>query len=194
MARFGFATTDFTEYFDSAAAIMDPTKTAATSGQYTQLQRPGPMFDGGMVSVQSTGSGKSGIFLIAPKYQMSANGMYEAGWGINLGANFVLRQGYAQPFYRSRVASGDPVLGNKDVLLVTSVDEFRLDPVSSVDVRVEKAFKFNRSSFALDFDLFNAFNSATVLQRQLDARVTTYNNILEVMNPRIARLGVRFFF
>jgi hypothetical protein len=33
-----------------------------------------------------------------------------------------------------------------------------------------------------------------VLQRQLDARVTTYNAVREVMNPRIIRLGARFFF
>jgi len=33
-----------------------------------------------------------------------------------------------------------------------------------------------------------------VLGKQYNARVTTYNQVLEIMNPRIARLGVRFFF
>jgi len=80
------------------------------------------------------------------------------------------------------------------VLLTNGADEFRLDTVSSLDARVEKMFKFGKSSFAFDLDIFNLFNNATVLGKQYNARVTTYNQVLEIMNPRIARLGVRFFF
>jgi hypothetical protein len=197
MGRFGFGSTSYNEYFDSSAAIIDPTRTPYASDQFgstAQLQNAGPLFNGGPVATRSTGSGKTGVYLVAPKYQLSANGMYEGPWGFDFGANFVLRQGYVQPFYRSRVASGDPVLGNKNALLVNTIDEFRLDSVSTFDARVEKKFTFSRTNLALDFDVFNLFNQATVLQRQLDARLTTFDNILEVMNPRIARLGVRFFF
>jgi hypothetical protein len=42
--------------------------------------------------------------------------------------------------------------------------------------------------------VFNALNHNTTLQQQLNARVGTFNSILEVMNPRIARLGVRLSF
>ena len=66
---------------------------------------------------QSTGSGKSGIYMVAPAYQFVANGSYEAIWGISIGANLVARQGYAEPFFQSNVATGDP-LGRKTVLLV----------------------------------------------------------------------------
>jgi hypothetical protein len=194
MARLGFATTSYNEYFPTRASYMDPTRTPWVSTQYQNMQRSGPLVDGGPVATRSTGSGKSGIYLIAPKYQFSANGLYQAPWGLNFGANFVYRQGYAQPYYRDRVASGDPVLGNKEALLVNEVDQFRLDNVGSLDARVEKMFKFGKSSVALDLDLFQMLNSSTVLQRQLNARVTTYNSVLEVMNPRIARLGVRFLF
>jgi len=197
MARAGFSTASFNEYFDSAAAILDPTRTPWFSDQFgstAQLQRSGPMFDGGPVAIRSTGSGKSGIYLVSPKYQFTANGMYQGPWGLDFGANFVLRQGYVQPFYRDRVNTGDAVLANKEVLLVSTIDQFRLGAVSTLDGRVEKMFKFNRTSLALDLDVFNLINNATILQRQLNARLTTYNNILEVMNPRIARLGVRFFF
>jgi hypothetical protein len=194
MARIGFASTSWNEYFDSPAAILDPTRTPSASGQYTSLQESGPLQNGGPVVVRSSGSGKSQIYLLPPKYQMSANGMYQGPWGLDFGANWVLRQGYGEPFYRDRVATKDPVLGNKRLLLTSSVDQFRLDPVSSLDARIEKMFKFDRTSFALDLDVFNLFNSATVLGRQYNARVTTYNTVQEIMNPRIARLGVRFFF
>ena len=55
-------------------------------------------------------------------------------------------------------------------------------------------FHFAKTNLALDLDVFNLFNNATTLGIQYDARVGTYNSILEIQNPRIARLGVRFSF
>ena len=54
-----------------------------------------PQEDGGLVVRSSTGSGKSGIFQVLPSYQFIATGLYEAPWGIKLGANMVSRQGFA---------------------------------------------------------------------------------------------------
>src|SRR5439155_939889 len=54
--------------------------------------------------------------------------------------------------------------------------------------------QFGTTNVALDLDVFNLFNAATVLQYQANARVSTFNNILEVTQPRIIRLGARFFF
>jgi hypothetical protein len=193
MARLGFASSSWTEHFASPAAILDKTPTSNTSGQFQNLQASGPLIDGGPVVVQTTGSGKSGIYLIAPKYQISANGMYQAPWGIDLGVNFNLRQGYGEPFFRSRVNTNDSVVSVKNLLLVAP-DANRLDTVSTLDGRLEKMFKFQRTSLALDLDVFNLLNRSTVLGKQYDARLTTFGNTLEIMNPRIARLGVRFFF
>jgi hypothetical protein len=125
-----------------------------------------------------------------------ANGLYEARWGVNIGASLVTRQGFAEPFFQSNVLTGDP-LGRKTVLLVPTVDGFRLPAVTSLDGRLEKAFTFGSARIALDFDVFNLFNAGTVLGRQYDARLTGptgFNEVLEIMNPRIARLGVRFTF
>jgi hypothetical protein len=43
-------------------------------------------------------------------------------------------------------------------------------------------------------DFFNLFNSATVLGRQYDLASTTFNEVQEIMNPRIIRFGVRVGF
>jgi hypothetical protein len=115
---------------------------------------------------------------------------------LNFGANLVTRQGYAEPFFQSNVATGDP-LGRKTVLLVNQVDDFRLSSVTSLDGRVEKRFTFGSTHFALDFDVFNVLNSGTTLGKQYDARLTGptgFDQTLEIMNPRIARLGARFTF
>ncbi|MGH9200616.1 MAG: hypothetical protein ACRD2A_05210, partial [Vicinamibacterales bacterium] len=187
MARLGFSTNDHREYFDDPnLSIEDPTPTPAN-----------PLKEGGLVVRQTTGSGKSGIFMILPKYQFIANGLWQGPWGINLGANIVTRQGFAQPYFRSRVATTDPLQGSKSVLFTPDVGEHRLPAVTSFDFRIEKAFRIQRANLIFDVDIFNLTNEATVLGRQYDLRLTGptgYNQILEVMNPRILRLGMRINF
>ena len=196
MARLGFSTNDWREYFDDPnLSIVDPTRGPAPQ---TPAPRPfaGPQVNGGLVIRKSGGSGKSNIFLVAPAYQIVANGAYQGPWGLNFGANLVTRQGYVEPFFRSSVSTGDP-LGRKQVLLVNNIDDFRLPAVTSLDARVEKRFTFGSTHVAFDFDVFNLANAGTVLGKQYDARLTGatgFGNTLEIMNPRIARLGLRFTF
>jgi hypothetical protein len=195
MARLGFSTNDWREYFDDpAVAIIDPTPAPAL--RLPNRPFAGPLVNGGLTVRKSGGSGKSNIFLVAPKYQIVANGSYQGPWGFNFGANLVARQGYAEPFFQSNVSTGDP-LGRKEVLLTQTVDDFRLPAVTSLDGRIEKRFTFGSAHIALAFDVFNVLNSGTVLGKQYDARLTGatgFGNVLEIMNPRIARLGARFTF
>jgi hypothetical protein len=70
-------------------------------------------------------------------------------------------------------------------------------PAAAFDLRAEKMFTFGGRQLALSADLFNLFNSATVLGRQYDVTATGatgYNQPLEIMNPRLLRFGVRFQF
>jgi hypothetical protein len=184
MARFGFSTNDHREYFDSLEGY--------APGDLTPSQT-NPQKDGGIVVRSSTGSGKSGIFQVLPNYQFIATGLYEANWGIKLGANMVTREGFAMQYAHSQVATGDPLAARKTILLVDA-GEFRLPTVTSFDARVGKEFAFNRYRINLDLDIFNLFNSATVLGRQYDLRVTNADQVLEIMNPRVFRLGARFNF
>ena len=187
MARFGFSTNDHREYFDNrATAIGDPTPT-----------NNNPLVDGGLVIAQSTASGKTGVYQVLPKYQFIANGMYQAPFGFDLGLNLVTRQGFSQPWFRSSVSTGDYFSARKTVLLVNDVGANRLPSVTSVDARIGKVFKIQKVSINLDLDIFNIFNSGTVLQRQYDFRLTGatgFNQDLEIMNPRILRLGARINF
>jgi hypothetical protein len=194
MGRFGFASSSWNEYFDSSSAILDRTPTAAESGEFAKFTAAGPLINGGPVVISSAGSGKSQIYSVAPKYQLSANGMYQAPWGIDVGANLLFRQGYAEPFNRTRVATGDALVPSKTVLIAPSADASRLPNVTSLDARLEKMFKFGRTNLAVDLDVFNILNEGTTLGLQYDARVATYSQVAEIMQPRIARLGVRFVF
>jgi hypothetical protein len=194
MGRFGFASSSWNEYFDGPNAILDKTPTPATSGEFSKFTTAGPLVNGGPVVISSAGSGKSQIYSVAPKYQFSANGMYQAPWGIDIGANLLFRQGYAEPFNRTRVSSHDPLVPSKTVLIAPTADASRLPSVTSLDARLEKMFKFGRTNLAFDLDVFNILNEGTTLGLQYDARVTTFGQVQEIMQPRIARLGVRFVF
>jgi hypothetical protein len=184
MARFGFSTNDHREYFDSPAALTDPTASPASPNQ-----------DGGLVVRQSGGSGKSNIYQLLPKYQFIATGLYQAPWGINLAANMVNRQGFASQYHRTQVATADPITRLKTVFVLGEAGDIRLPSVTSLDLRIGKEFGFlQRAKVNLDVDLFNALNSATILGRQFNLTASTADNVQEIMNPRVLRLGVRFNF
>ena len=185
MARVAFSTNDHAEFFDDPAqALQDPTRTTT----FTNI-------DGGQVVVPTTGSGKSEIYLLLPRYQFTASGLYQLPAGVSVGANLVARQGYSTPYFAT-VESSDPSLTEKRVLLVDP-DAARLPAVMTLDLRVEKGFAIGGAHIAVDLDLFNVTNRATVLGRQYDVTAsgsTTFNQPLEIMNPRLARLGARVTF
>jgi len=194
MARVAFASTSWNEYFNGPGAILDPTPTPATSASFANYIAGGPNVGGGPVVVASPDGSPSGVYMLPSKYFFTAKGLYQARWGVDLGANFMLRQGYSEPFFRSLVSTGDPLVPAKTLLLTQGADQFRLDAVSTLDIRVEKKFTFGFANFAVDFDVFNVLNKATTLGVQYDARQSNYGQALEIMNPRIARLGVRMTF
>lgn len=184
MARLGFSTNRHTEHFSGDGALQDP-------GPSTTW----PNIDGGAFVTGTSGSGKSEIYLILPRYQVTASGLYQFAYGINVAASVMAREGYGMPFFEP-VESADPLLPEKRVLLVDP-RESRLPGVATLDLRGEKSFTFGGRELALSVDLFNAFNSATVLGRQYDVTATGttgFNQPLEIMNPRIFRFGVRFQF
>ena len=188
MARVGFSTNKQQEFFDDPnTSITDPTPVPGS-----------PYINGGLVVAASS---KSGSAMLLPKYQLIANGLYQAPAGIDLAFNIVMRQGFGQPWYQSLVRTGDYFSSRKSVALYSDIDKNRLPAVTTVDVRVGwnpiRVFKVSRVGLGIDFAVFNVFNSGTVLARQYDKRltgVTGFNQILEIMSPRIARIGLRFAF
>jgi hypothetical protein len=192
MARVGFSTNSDKEYFDNpATSIADPTpRVDTTSNNYLLL---GFNQNGGTIIRSSSGSGKSNLYVAPAKWQIVANGMWQGPWGLNFGGNIIGRQGFAQIFYSSNEASADPVEGSKDVIVSPNADN-RLPAVWSLDGRVEKVIKLQRVNLMLDLDAFNMLNAGTTLRNQYDVSAGTFGNVLEIMNPRIARVGVRITF
>jgi hypothetical protein len=185
MARVGFSTNSHREYFDDPnTAIQDPTSTTIF-----------PNIDGGQVLTPTFGSGKSEIYLLLPRYQFTATGLYQLPYGINFAGNLVARQGYGMPYFET-AETNDASAPEKRVLLVDP-DDSRLPGVMSLDLRFGKSFAIRGTVLTFDLDLFNIMNRSTVLGRQYDATATGstgFNQVLEIMNPRLMRLGARFQF
>jgi len=190
MARAAWSTNNHNEYMESAASLQDPTPFAGPNAAVSNL---GPNMNGGLVSTQTTGSGKSGIFLVAPKYQFILTSAYQMKWGITTGVNYLFRQGYSQPFFTSAAGSGAKA-GVTGLLLVGGVGDYRLPSMHSLDMRIGKETKIGRAMINFDIDAFNLLNLGTTLGKEYDLNLASGGNIIEIMNPRIIRFGVRIGF
>lgn len=183
MGRAAWSTNVHREYFQSMSGRQDPTPTPSN-----------PNIDGGLVVRQTSGSGKSGIYMLLPKQQFILNGSYQMKYGITVGVNYMFRDGYSEPFYRSKVATGDVLGSSKSVFVLGGVDWYRLPNIHSLDGRIGKELKVDRMTFNFDIDAFNLLNVGTVLGKQYDLRLATSGQVLEIMNPRIVRFGLRIGF
>jgi hypothetical protein len=187
MARLGFSTNSWREYFDGVGSMQNPTPSLAN-----------PNIDGGYVVTAAGGSGKSGIYMVQPKYQFIANGAYQFPYQIDFGVSYLIRQGYPMPWYKATTKTGNLLGQTQNILYVADFGQDRLPATQTFDMRIGKTLKMKSVTANLDFDIFNLFNSATVLGRQYNANVTGgttgYTQVLEIMQPRIARLGLRISF
>ena len=154
-----------------------------------------PNQDGGLVVRQSGGSGKANIFQFLPKYQFIATGLLPGAVGIQSCGEHGQPPGLcvAVPSHaggdgRPGHAPQDGVRPRRSRRRPPSVGDFAR-PADWQGVRLPPAREGQ-----LGRRLFNALDSATILGRQYDLSVSTANNVQEIMNPRVLRLGVRFNF
>jgi hypothetical protein len=144
----------------------------------------------------SGGSGKADIWMQST-WQWNLNGMYQVApdrhWGFNVAANLSGREGYPAAYYAR--SAGNDGIGRR--ILTGDVDDFRLDSVNVMDLRLEKEWRATgNTSLTFSIDAFNIFNDGTVLQRRDNVSGSgvggnTGGWVGEVLSPRVWRLGVR---
>ena len=59
---------------------------------------------------------------------------------------------------------------------------------------MSKNITYRQLNVNLDMDIFNLFNSSTVLGRDYDLASSGFDQVREIVNPRIIRFGVRVGF
>jgi len=172
-------------------AILDPNNRWNYAGQNE---------DGGTVVGYS---GKTSVW-VNSRWQFNVSGLYQLPLGINASANFFGREGYPQSYYvRARRADLDGVRTRN---LVGKIDEYRLDNVYELDLRLEKTFQVGKIALTAVAECFNVTNNNTALERVSRAgdwdtrnggkftQNSDFNKITEAQSPRILRLGARVAF
>jgi carboxypeptidase family protein/TonB-dependent receptor-like protein len=149
-----------------------------------------PGFDGGAALRFSSGNNKA--LYVGGKWQVAANALYQIGFGFEVAANFFARQGYPRPIY-IQVNTGD-FEGTTNVLAVPEGDSERLADLYDLDLSLAKSFKFGGTNLTLRVECFNVSNSNTELFRVVNAGSNAFNQLDEILAPRIFRIGARFGF
>ncbi len=178
MMNAAFNYSDHRQYFKSAAAYQDPIDFN--------------FYDGELMAYESGGSGKVDIWANA-RWQVKINGMYQLPWGFNLSGFLTVREGYVLPVRLETRPRADGT--GKGYPLVMTFGSERLPTFWMADFRIEKVVPIgDYGSISIIGDVFNLFNNNTVLGRETILNYSTAYQPLEIINPRVFRLGVRFRF
>jgi len=116
-------------------------------------------------------------------------GRYEFPLGISAAVNLRTQSGYA---YSRLITAPLPNAGTV-TFFAEDIKNNRSDTTALLDIRVDKAFRFDRYKITLLADLFNALNSNAVTNFFL-ANGANYNRIIATLDPRTALVGARFEF
>jgi hypothetical protein len=144
------------------------------------------LVNGGQFAPQSTGDGLGNIYINA-KWQLNANAMYQAPFGIEIAGNVFGRQGYPFPLYQSQTLGADV---NLPVLVTPAIDTFRYPNLWDTDIRLAKRVRLGTVHLQLVADVFNLLNANTALVRNDNIQSPTFNALAQNLSPRIFRAGV----
>ena len=189
MGRVGFGYSNWTESFDGTGGIQNPLPVLYDGYGYYGLSTvlSDAKKSGGQVGYFSTGSGT--LYWMPSKWQLSANALYQLGKGFEIAGNLYARQGYIRPINMS--------VNNTfaDSVLAVGIGDQRLPDVWNVDMRLAWNRALGGSAHLnLSADVFNVFNSGTVLRQVDTADASSFNRIDQILNPLLVRFGARLSF
>ena len=118
--------------------------------------------------------------------------MYELFAGIRVAGFLHARQGY--PFERTVRSPARRGGIGRAFVNIDRYGDVRLDTLVTLDMRAEKTFTMGQARATVSLDVFNVGNANTVLQREGVQNLASANRVVEILAPRIARIGVRLAF
>jgi len=189
MGRLGFGYNNWTESFDGTGGIQNPLPVLYDGYGYAAFGSTivsDAKTSGGQIGYYSSGSGT--VYWMPSKWQLSANALYQIGKGFEVAGNLYARQGYIRPIN----ITVDNTFG--DSLLAVGIGDERLPDVVNLDLRLGWNRNLGRARLNLTADVFNVFNSSTVLRRVDAADSGSFNRIDQILNPLLVRFGARLSF
>jgi hypothetical protein len=170
-ASFAFNST--VVFYDSPASYQDPTNIAIANGaQYA------PALTTSGFAAQNPNA----------KWIARLNGWYQLPYEIRVAATVDTHQGY--PFLQSINVAVRPNSAGAIQVLLDPPGDVRLPNFYQTDFRVDKTVIVGRLRVKPTLDVFNLFNSSTILGQNAIQNATNANLISTILAPRIARVGV----
>jgi hypothetical protein len=125
------------------------------------------------------------------------SGTVDAGWGVNVTPVLKVQSGapYGRfaniPGCTASVTTNCMNYGAQQVL-IEPIGSRRQDTVAVFDIRAEKSFRFaTKARVGVFADVFNIMNSNTAVNLSWVSGAT-FERATTVLNPRIAKFGVKF--
>jgi len=123
--------------------------------------------------------------------------LYQLPWGFNFSGFANIRQGFInlQRIVAPTPARGAVGLGSTMEIYIEKPGETRLPDFTNVDLSLTKDIRLrNFGRLTLCLDAFNVFNFAHDLSRYPTVNSPRHDEIQQILNPRVIRLGVRYNF
>jgi hypothetical protein len=138
-------------------------------------------------SPESGGSGIGNVFQNS-KWLVKVNGRVQLPWEFNLAANLASRQGF--PFPQSILSPNRANGGGQAQVILDPMGELRYENTFSMDLRVDRNFRFGAVTVVPALDVFNLTNANTVAAQNRNQAAANANTVSGILAPRVARLGV----
>ncbi len=156
---------------------------------------PEELMDGQPAGYVSTSSGSGGAS-INPRWMAKLGFSAMLPLKITFAFTFTARDGHIAP--KLYTDYDEEVRGDKDGdspwTYIAPYGTHRLPSHYMLNLRVERGFKIDFARIIVSFDLFNAFNTNTVLDEEFNAFRGNFEEAIMITSPRIFRLGVRVAF
>jgi len=144
--------------------------------------------NGAQYDYSSAGSGLGNQYVNA-KWLFKISGLYNLPADFNVSANYNSRQGYPQEFAINNASRPN---GEGTVLILQNpVGDTRYPSFQNFDFHVDRPVRVGTIRFVPALDIFNVFNSNTLLASRTTQNAANANQIQGILAPRVARLGVR---
>jgi hypothetical protein len=125
-------------------------------------------------------------------WNFKLTGAYTFPWDITVAGYANYRAGRA---WTPVLYYGDDVLGQWDVEIFAETHGVNsYDNYFNLDLRAEKAFRFDRIQFSLLVDLYNIFNNSSVTDVIENIDLDEFGEINDLQDPRVIQVGVRLSF
>ena len=132
---------------------------------------------------------------MTPKWMAKLGFSVQLPFKLNLAGSLLARHGFVDDSYYTDYSGVEREgLWDRPSVRISRRGDLRYPNTFLANLRLERAVKINFARLIFSLDVFNIFNSNTTQEIEENAGRSYYGEMLNIISPRIFRLGVRLDF